>query len=42
MEQILYSYADGYSVDSVLLPVDEGNLTLYMGENAAAILRYRK
>ena len=42
MEQILYSYAAGYSADNVLLPVDEGNLTLYMGKNAAAILRYKK
>jgi alpha-glucosidase len=42
MEQILYSYDAGYSVDSVPLPVDEGNLTLYMGKNAAAILRYKK
>ena len=42
MEQILYSYEGGYSVDNVLLPVDEGNLTLYMGKNAAAILRYKK
>lgn len=42
MEQILYSYATGYSMDSVLLPVDEGKLTLYMGKNAAAILRYKK
>ena len=42
MEQILYSYATGYSDDRVLLPVDEGNLTLYMSKNAAAILRYKK
>jgi hypothetical protein len=42
MEQILYTYTDGYSDDRVLLPVDEGNLTLYMGENAAAVLRYKK
>ena len=42
MEQILYSYATGYSMERVLLPVDEGNLTLYMGKNAAAILRYKK
>ena len=42
MEQLLYSYDAGYSSDRVLLPVDEGNLTLYMGKNAAAILRYKK
>lgn len=42
MEQVLYSYQDGFSVDSVLLPVDDGNLTLYMGANSAAILRYKK
>lgn len=42
MEQLLYSYADGYSADRVLFPVDDGNLTLYMGENSAAILCYKK
>lgn len=42
MEQLLYSYVDGYSVEPVLLPVDDGNMTLYMGENSAAILRYKK
>ena len=42
MEQLLYSYTAGYSTDCVLLPVDEGSLTLYMDKNAAAILRYKK
>ncbi len=42
MQQLLYSYADGYSADRVLFPVDDGNLTLYMGENSAAILCYKK
>ena len=42
MEQILYSYDGGYSTDCILLPVDEGHITLYMGRNSAAILRYKK
>lgn len=42
MQQLLYSYADGYSADRVLFPVDDGNLALYMGENSAAILCYKK
>ena len=42
MEQILYSYSEGYNTERVQLPVDEGNLTLYMGKLSAAILRYKK
>lgn len=42
MEQILYSFEGGVSTDSVLLPVDNGQLTLYMGKNSAAVLRYKK
>lgn len=42
MEQILYSYAGGYSCDSVLLPVDDGELLLSMGKTSAAVLRYKK
>ncbi len=41
MEQILYSCTEGYWSDCVLLPVDEGNLTIDMGENSVAVLRYR-
>lgn len=41
MEQILYSYSEGYVTDSVLLPVDDGNLTIEMGENSVAVLRYK-
>ncbi len=40
MEQVLYSFDGGYSTDSVLLPVDDGYLTLDMGKTSAAILRY--
>lgn len=42
MEQLLYTYDGGYSVDSVLLPVEEGKLTLYMGKTSATILRFKK
>ena len=42
MEQILYTYDGGYAIDNVILPVDEGKLTLYMGRDSAAILRYKK
>lgn len=42
MEQLLYSYADGYTCEHVLLPIDDGKLTLYMGENSATILCYKK
>jgi len=42
MEQLIYSFEDGYSTDVVLLPVDEGNLTIEMGKNSVAILRYKK
>ena len=41
MEQVLYSFEEGYSADSVLLPVDDGNLSIEMGKNSVAILRYK-
>ena len=41
MEQILYTFDEGYVKDEILLPVDEGYLTLDMGKTSAAILRYR-
>ncbi len=41
MEQILYSCTEGYWADCVRLPVDEGHLTIDMGENSVAVLRYR-
>ena len=42
MEQILYSNAEGYTCDSVLFPVDDGELLMSMGKTSAAILRYKK
>ena len=42
MEQILYTFDEGYDTDSVLFSVDEGYLTLDMGKTSAAILRYKK
>ncbi len=42
MEQLLYSSEEGYSEESVLLPVDDGALILSMGQTSAAILRYKK
>ena len=42
MEQLLYSFERGYSDDVVLMPVDNGELTLSLGKFAATILRYKK
>ena len=41
MVQILYTFDEGYVKDEILLPVDDGYLTLDMGKTSAAILRYR-
>lgn len=42
MEQILYSYEQGISTEPVMLPVDDGKLTLSMGQTSVAVLRYKK
>ncbi len=42
MEQLLYSSEEGFSEEHVLLPVDDGVLSLSMGQTSAAILRYKK
>jgi len=42
MEQVLYSWDEGYTSDRVMLSVDEGNLSIEMGKNSVAILRYVK
>ena len=42
MEQLLYSFEGGYSTDQVLLPVDDGHLTIDMGKTSVAILRHKK
>ena len=42
MEQMLYSWDEGFTSDRVMLPVDEGNLSIEMGKNSVAILRYVK
>ena len=42
MEQILYSYEQGVSMEPVMLPVDDGKLTLSMGQTSVAVLRYKK
>ena len=39
---ILYTFDEGYVKDEILLPVDEGYLTLDMGKTSAAILRYTR
>ena len=41
MEQVLYSWDEGYSTDKVLFSVDEGILSIEMGKNSVAILRYK-
>ena len=41
MEQTLYSWDEGYTTDRVMLPVDEGNLSIEMAKNSVAILRYK-
>lgn len=41
MEQMLYSWDEGYTTDRVMLPVDEGNLSIEMAKNSVAILRYK-
>ena len=41
MEQLVYSYEEGYSAEKVLLPVEEGELIIDMGKNSAAILRWK-
>lgn len=42
MEQLLYSFDEGYLSDNISLPVYNGELTLDMGKTSAAILRYKK
>ena len=42
MEQILYTYVEGVSDETVLFPVDNGELLLSMGQTSAAVLRYKK
>ena len=42
MEQMLYTWEEGYSSDRVMFPVDEGKLSIEMGKNSVAILRYAK
>lgn len=42
LEQLLYSYDEGYGADKATLLVDEGKMILDMGKNAAVILRYKK
>ena len=42
MEQLLYTYEEGYMKDVVMLAVDDGELTLDMGKTSAAVLRYKK
>ena len=41
MEQVLYTWEEGYSSDRVMFPVDEGKLSIEMGKNSAAILRFK-
>ena len=41
MEQLLYTWEEGYSSDRVMFPVDEGKLSIEMGKNSAAILRFK-
>ena len=41
MEQVLYSWDEGYTSDCVMFPVDGGNLSIEMGKNSVAILRYK-
>jgi alpha-glucosidase len=41
MEQMLYSWDEGFTSDHVMLSVDEGNLSIEMGKNSVAILRYK-
>ena len=42
MEQILYSNEEGFTEECVLMPVDDGNLSISMGQTSATILRYKK
>ena len=42
MEQMLYSWEEGFTSERVMLSVDEGNLSIEMGKNSVAILRYVK
>ena len=41
LEQLLYSWEEGFTSERVMLPVDEGNLSIEMGKNSVAILRYK-
>ncbi len=41
MEQLLYSFEEGYYAENVLLPVEDGELVIDMGKTSAAVLRYR-
>ncbi len=42
VEQILYSYEHGVCMEPVMFPVDDGKLTLSMGQTSVAVLRYKK
>ena len=42
LEQLLYSFDEGYLSDHISRPVYKGTLTLDMGKTSAAILRYKK
>ena len=42
LEQVLYSYEDGVCMEPAIFPVDNGELTLSMGQTSVAVLRYKK
>ena len=41
MEQLLYSFDEGYCAENVLLPVEDGELVIGMGKTSAAVVRWK-